>query len=181
MEERPDQPKRDGIGRALILSVLLHAALLGTAYLKGAGGSGQPGEEGQNGGKRFKDRGDIVEKQQGEERKPVQVEVVDSIPTPEPPKAPHRDDPCPDYFGGIGITMSLDVLPNGNIQNVVVAAVHAGYPAAQMGLQRGDVLLNVDQVRGDIGAPVTVLVRRNGQVLQFSGYRDKICTSGGGE
>lgn len=79
---------------------------------------------------------------------------------------------CPDWFGGIGVTVSL-----GDMQTI--STVHKGYPAEKAGLLPGDVITSgFFGLRGVPGTPVSIKVLRNGQEIVFNMVRDKICTAG---
>lgn len=81
-----------------------------------------------------------------------------------------KGEDCPDgrFFGGIGIEhLALDD---------VIVTVIPGYPAFRAGLKVGDVLIgDIEHIEGEIGTPVTVLVRRGVEVLRFDMIREKIC------
>lgn len=93
-------------------------------------------------------------------------------------KAPHANDSCERFYGGIGVTQSAASYPMGPNNNIVVCTVtevHTGYPAYKAGIKEGDILLNFEEVRGEIGTPVTVLTRRDGRQITYHLIRDKIC------
>ncbi len=81
---------------------------------------------------------------------------------PGKPKVEHK---CDNWYGGIGI-----------VHNGVgtITKVPEGYPASEIGLQVDDFLIT-DDVRGEVGTPVEVIVRRNGELLRFVVIRAKIC------
>jgi len=79
---------------------------------------------------------------------------------------------CPDWFGGIGVTVSL-----GDMKTI--ATVHKGYPAEKAGLLPGDIITSgFFGLRGVPGTSVSIKVLRSGQEMVFNMIRDKICTTG---
>lgn len=92
------------------------------------------------------------------------------------PVPSHLTDECKDFFGGIGITNKM--VPNyaTNRYDAVVSEIFPGYPASKSGIQINDVLLDPDNIRGEIGTHVSVPVLRNGEPITFDLIRDKICT-----
>lgn len=77
------------------------------------------------------------------------------------------EQPCPDDFGGIGVTTSW----TGRVEKV-----HPGYSAATGGVKVGDVIES-DQfkIRGKVGTKVTISVTRAGVPMKFTLVREKVC------
>ncbi len=95
----------------------------------------------------------------------------------DPPNAEIESDSLSGEYGGIGVGLSR------NEQNELVLDPFPDSPALAAGVQRGDVLIRVDDraitpetpideitsaVRGPIGTPVTIEVRRGGETLTFT-------------
>lgn len=87
---------------------------------------------------------------------------------------PHSADKCSTFFGGIGITTTSAKDEYNRVG--VVTEIYEGYPAALGGVMLYDVILNRNGIIGEIGTPVTLLIRRNGNALSLTLIRDKICT-----
>lgn len=142
-------------------SSVLHALLLLAFIYMPFGGSGE--EEGEK----------------GKSKKPEYTEV-DILPPPVEEEAvtaegdlealkkiaPHAGDKCASFFGGIGIQES----------SFAIVTVYPGYPADRAGILPGDEVLSTNEIRGEVGTPVTVVVIRNGVRIEFHLIRDKICT-----
>lgn len=122
----------------------------------------------------------------------ITAEIIDKLPEQEesseaseeglgivPPveRPAHADDDCTEFFGGIGITQSGRRDQFGNQLEMIVTDVHRGYPAEKAGIQVGDNLTSSEEIRGEIGTPITVYATRNGETLTFNMIRDKICTT----
>lgn len=95
---------------------------------------------------------------------------------PAPPT--HLADDCKDFFGGVGLMNDIRANVARNRYDAVVTDVYPGYPAFKAGVQVGDILIDSDHIRGEIGSRFTLEVIRNGQTLYFDIIRDKICTNG---
>lgn len=176
MTKKSKQPNE--FRSALAKSIALHAsplvvlvimALLGLRGCGSGSGGGKDDMADQGGQEMPTIEVEIVEKPQEEEPEPVPMEG----PTPEmtlAERVPHIDEPCQYWFGGIGITF--------NGYDNMVQQVFAGYPAARAGIMAGDILLvsKPTDLLGDPGTQVQVPVMRNGQVINYAMYRDKICT-----
>lgn len=163
--------------RGFIYSMLMHSLLLlllvSGAANKGATPEGDVGMEGKEkgGGK-----GDEVE-----------VTIIPKMSEVGPSdagkgllaKAPHAGDKCDEFYGGVGITTYIQMLPDGT-WHTIASEVVPGYPASNAGLQVGDVIHNSDALRGEIGSPIEIQIERFGQRLTLSTFRDKICTEKAG-
>lgn len=92
--------------------------------------------------------------------------VVKAQPTPEPSATPT---PCNRWYGGIGIEY-------GRFDGTV-GKVPRGYPAAEAGIEVGDIVLPVDEpdIRGPVGTPVKVYVIRGDYRREMTLIRGKIC------
>jgi hypothetical protein len=162
----------------LILSLVIHLGLIVGTLLMGAG---MPGS------------GDKPLAEQGEGDAPQVVEVI-ILPKPRAPvaelreeeqeedpmgillkQAPHLNDKCEPWYGGVGLTHIKD--PDGNI---MVVEVNPGYPAHIVGVRPGDFLTRemVRSLRGVPGTPVRIDIVRQGFPMSFQTVRDRICTSG---
>lgn len=166
--------------KGLITSVIAHCSLVAFLMIQSSGSDQS-------------DRGVSESEQQGKEgrgsKKEVQVDIIDppakdkgaedSDPNGLLQSAPHASDKCEQFYGGIGINQVNTVKVSGEEAKlqVIVESVHPGYPAEKAGIKAGDVLLNSDGIRGDIGTPVTVLTLRDGTPRSYNLTRDKICTS----
>jgi C-terminal processing protease CtpA/Prc len=180
--------------RSLVLSLALHSSLVAAVLFHGGGGLGNgnsdvdgkgdgKGQAQTAGGKDPNGKGNAPEQNGNIIDKPVKATLV---PEKEIEKQIEKDrksqmaleekarqekakklkDECPFYYGGIGISQ---------IGNSVGHAFE-GYPAANAGIRDGDVIISdIDNIRGEVGTPVTVVVMRNGNVLTFELIRDKIC------
>jgi hypothetical protein len=169
------------IRKSFIVSTAVHITpILLLALLGGQGGIGDGknkngvGEDqtNNNGSGKHKDAGNIIPKP--EEATPTVVELV-ARKTPSKVKKKKQvtkksNKDCPEYFGGIGITHGP--------MNIVLDAPE-GYPAAEAGIKKGDILLSpVESIRGPIGTEVTVLYKNEDGVHEVTIIRGKICTSG---
>ena len=101
----------------------------------------------------------------------------------EPPQTQLQSQQLSGKFGGIGANVRREA------DGRVVLSPFPDQPAAQAGLQEGDVLVKVDEtditaetsfndllplLRGDVGSKVTLLIERNGQRLPFTVTRAEI-------
>lgn len=146
-----------------LLSLALHSLLLlPLAFPRGPGkGDGPEG----NGAQAQRDDGAMLPPP-AEAAQP-QVVTMDIALIEEPRPAASQAPDCPSSFGGIGI---------GHNGIGYVTEVVAGYPAARAGIKVGDILENLDLIRGEAGTPVIVMVRRHGQLQLFQMIRENICT-----
>jgi hypothetical protein len=127
---------------------------------------------------------------------PVEVELVEAPPQPEPEKGSgielavdfkkdncSEQDPKVKTYGGIGLQFApvVEKGPTGQMMvkqpvQYQVNVVPAGYPADKAGIKVGDIIEgNPLRFRGEIGSSLTVQVIRRGQVLNFNLTRVKIC------
>lgn len=81
--------------------------------------------------------------------------------------AQKRHEECEPYFGGIGIIYNQW---DGSIQKV-----YKYYPAWSAGLKEGDKIINVGQIRGEVGTDATVKYSRDGVVTEMKIKRGRIC------
>lgn len=86
--------------------------------------------------------------------------------------APAAQESCTHWYGGIGI---MSTIKNNNTQEVF--DVSPGYPADKAGIQVGDVITPSEEIRGEPGTVITIIVRRYGQELKLNITREKICTN----
>jgi hypothetical protein len=148
----------------LRFSALLHALLLLVALtLPVSKGDGEG--ESPTGGSRNEE--------------PIDVTIIDPPKKDEAPvvedkeaselakRAPHAGDECEHFYGGIGVIDGV----NG------VTEVYPGYPAANAGMEVGDLITSGEPIRGEVGTPVTITVLRGLRLLTFNLIRDKICTA----
>lgn len=56
-----------------------------------------------------------------------------------------------------------------------IAQVHKGYPADKVGLLAGDVLTAVEEIRGEPGTQLVLLVVRGSKKFEVTLTREKIC------
>lgn len=177
---------RSDLKRGMLWSLFVHGTLLsllllGKLSLPGGGG-------GAFGFGKPKPAEHSEEKPPGLGENEITVEILpppkkgDTTPGPSEEdglttKAPHAKDECPDFFGGIGITIGTGYR-KGDDRAVVtwVDEVHPGYPAAKAGIQAMDELLNHAEIRGEIGTSVVVKTARDGKRIDYNVVRDKICT-----
>lgn len=152
--------------RYLYVSLLIHVLLIGFLFVhfphrdKSSNDSGDPLVN--------------VEIIEHEDKKDV-PEVPKIVPVadlPVPKKISKESDDCPHFFGGIGVTINT-LNPIGE----EITIVHHGYPAEAAGMMAGDIIVAVEggSVTGEVGTTVNMTVYRNGQSLQFSIVRGKIC------
>ncbi len=91
--------------------------------------------------------------------------IIDKIPASMTEGVGEEKD-CEDWFGGVGITHSFRE----------IIKVNKGYPAEKAGVKVGDIILNEEELRGEVGTEVTMLIIRDGDPLEFTFERGKICT-----
>ncbi len=151
--------------RSLTLSLVLHVSpLLLMLFLTG-GGSGDGGRSGDN--------SQIIPKLAKDE--PVEIEIVktDGFIQKKKPVVPHEKDSCKDFFGGIGIETRLQIT-HGGYSNAI-NKVYSNYPADISGLQVGDIIVSNNDIRGEVGTEVSLIILRDGANMQVKMIRDKIC------
>lgn len=146
-------------------SLLIHSLLILSFFIqfkKEVTGAASPGGSPEESGKSLipKDASDNGPK----EDNTVSITIIKA-----PKKTVKEESPCEDdmSFGGIGIQH--------DIRTMEIIDVPSGYPAALAGIRVGDILLNPQDIRGEIGTPVTVYIGRGGELLTFQLIRDKIC------
>lgn len=141
---------------SLLTSSLIHALLIGILLLS-------PGGEGQGEGKyppsEYADV-EIVPPPVEEE-----VRVEDGELEKLKKRAPHAGDKCDRFYGGIGVVEG----------SLGIVEVYPGYPAHKAGILAGDEVDSTEEIRGEVGTPVTVVIRRDGRRIEFHLIRDKIC------
>lgn len=81
------------------------------------------------------------------------------------------------FYGGIGIVLSSSEGVFDYPVNRVVSEVAHGYPGYRAGILVGDIVLNIDSLRGEPGTAVDVFVVRNGVEFKLTIIREKICLS----
>lgn len=153
----------------LILSSMLHAlpAII-IALLSLLGGSGD-GEKESKTAKEEQMEVDIIPPKAEEEVVVVEESAIEKLKK----IAPHAGDDCDYFYGGIGIVQGF----SSKTGEFTIQEVYPGYPASRAGIQAGDEIISTEEIRGEIGTPITVRVRSNGHVISYDLIRDKICTS----
>jgi C-terminal processing protease CtpA/Prc len=174
--------------RAILVSLLLHLSILLVFLRSGGGGNcqgpnctDQPQEEGKSG-----NSGNSNNKDERIEPKPLEAMVVPESVLEEVKKQANQmsleeklkkeqrervkqiQASCELWFGGIGVTLEIN-------NNSIIREVAAGYPAEMAGLQAGDQITSEETVRGEVGTPVTILVRRGDRMFEVTIVREKIC------
>lgn len=87
----------------------------------------------------------------------------------------HLDDGCENYYGGIGILVSKISQPDGSTVYMILE-VYDGYPAQELGLKVGDIIVDYDILMGQIEEQISFRAIQNGSVRTFTTKRAKICT-----
>lgn len=165
---------------AFLTSLTLHLAVLLIALHLGGEGNekGNSKEKGKGeGNNRYKgvDASTVIEKE-----RPTEVEIVEQpeikSPMPKKPKkqAKNADKECPGkWYGGIGVQTGFEPVR----RLITIDRIFSGYPADIAGLQVGDIILNVsdNEILGEPGTQINMLIERNGQILAFSFKRGKVC------
>lgn len=139
--------------KACIISLILHAIIVLWGLVINGGVGGEAGDG--SGTHSASDPFEIVD-----------VIDYESTTVAVPDELEYRKT-CEPFFGGIGITHEGF--------DGVITTVHRGYPAERLGLSVGDKIINTEQLRGEIGTPVTIQIIRDGQHLTFYAIRDRIC------
>jgi len=99
------------------------------------------------------------------EKEPVTEEKAADKPARK--KVAQPTDECPNYYGGIGVRTG---------RGGVVTDVYQGYPAFEVGIHVGDIILTgMDEVKGTPGTQVTVKVLQDGETYEVDFIRAKIC------
>jgi len=86
------------------------------------------------------------------------------------------DKKCKKWYGGIGITVTFRFDEKSSTNLVMVNIVSSGYPADKAGLQKGDIFLGTQEIRGEPGTTLAVTVRRGNAEFPLTIIREKICT-----
>lgn len=111
----------------------------------------------------------------------VKVEIVERPENPSPDEALedksedgissiiNKEKDCISFFGGVGIQQDFFTLK--------IEEVYKNYPADRAGIMVGDIVesQNGEDIRGKIGAAITVKVTRNGISFYVTLIREKIC------
>jgi hypothetical protein len=135
----------------------------------GGGGSAQEEEKKQS--KNPANPGD-PDTRQIKDKDPVEVAIVNT-PVQKGEEqlayeaAQKRHEECKPFFGGIGISYGPF---DGTIQKV-----YKYYPAWSAGIKEGDKIINLGEIRGEVGTEVTVIYSRNGSITQLKMKRGRIC------
>jgi hypothetical protein len=86
-------------------------------------------------------------------------------------KAVHRNAPCRNYYGGIGILMDWS-----DQTMELVKVVYEGYPAYYAGVKPGMRVSSPDgDIKGEVGTEVNVIIRDGNSERMVRMVRDKIC------
>ncbi len=81
----------------------------------------------------------------------------------------NQEQKCPNNYGGVGIEIGFDVIQK----------VFAGYPADRAGIKPGDIVVQISdgkEIRGPVGSKVTLVIFRDGLIINFELIRESICT-----
>lgn len=158
------------------MSLMIHSLAILLSFGSGGGNSDKADQNGSQQGSN--DTGEIIPKI-------IEVELVETQPPTEgdlilkkmleQKKIEEGLTKCVDdsWFGGIGIIW--DIMRGGVVENV-----YPGYPAANAGIQRGDIIADGEQIRGKPGTPVKLTVYRptTGETFHMTLIRDRICIRG---
>lgn len=166
--------------RALIVSLALHALLLLLLSHKGGDGEGGVVEE-ENNSESSTVNVTIVDKPQEKPAEtvpppPPKKETTIVIPKKEevPPERQYVEHKCENYYGGIGVQLSLT-------QTLcLIIGVGAGYPADRAGIKVGDFMEKVHGEcpgRGDKNTEVVITWWHKGEKVSKTMIREKICTN----
>ena len=155
----------------LILSVLVHVVLLVVLSKRGGEGDGGGAKQKQSSVKVT-----ILDKPSEQDVKQKQIpppvnksKVIVKKKKKNPPKQKYVEHKCDVWYGGVGITHVSD-------GSQVVNYVGVGYPADRAGILPGDLVTNIQDLRGTPGTYVTVKILRGTKALSFYLVREKICT-----
>lgn len=152
---------------AFLFSLTAHLVLFTALVLNPHGKPGKgPGESGQEqGGQHEKEKQFQPKTEDGkakEQDAPVEVTFI-QLPRPQASKLP-----CDAPYGGVGLKSF----------GPQVEEVAPGYAADRAGIKVGDWILNkwhAQDLRGEPGTHVTIIVERKGQRFVFDVVREKIC------
>lgn len=134
-------------------------------HFGGGKGSGSGKEKGKQGNGFDGPREQIKEK-------PLEVTMVNThVPKSQAQVAQEKwekhVDQCKNSFGGVGL---LYFGMDGTVEKV-----YKNYPAYNAGVEPGDQVVNMGEIRGEIGTDVTIQVMRGSLRLDFPVKRGKIC------
>lgn len=150
--------------KSLFASIALHLIpVFILLLLNGSGGLGGKEKEGSLGANGKDEH--ITEKP------PVEVDVVAVSGTGKEKKKQsknQKESKCETYFGGIGVVF--------NPLSRIVLQVPEGYPAYEIGIRPGDMILSDNEISGKIGTEVTVILQRGDDQYRAVMIREKICT-----
>lgn len=112
----------------------------------------------------------IVKEKKKKEKEDKKSKVIAKKKVPKPKKK--KEIECKYYYEGIGVWA-----PRNQYGGCEIEKVFAGYPAEEMGLQVGDLVIEppCDQIRGPEGTMLHMKIMRGSQVLNLSTKREKIC------
>lgn len=150
----------------LLISIIIHLLLLATLFLNGHLGTGNSDKSGQNGIEKKSEEGKNLVPKGSQDSKDIEIKIVQSIPKQkDDKKAPE----CPEnkWYGGIGVILGY---------NNEVSECPEYYPAYHNGIRLKDIIINGQDLRGTPGTQVTVMIKRNDEILYFTVIREKICT-----
>ena len=158
----------------LLISFIMHLSLAALMFIS-LGGQGSGNSDGKEpGGPGQDEKGDIAPPPS----KTIEIVLEEPIeglnrprPSPKPKTAKAPD--CKDHhwYGGVGVQHS-----GGPSVYVQITDCPPGYPAYEAGVRVNDILLNPNDLRGEPGTPVTIMVERRGETMVFKTKRTKICT-----
>lgn len=158
--------------KALIISLSLHILpfIILFLFLKpGVGGSGTKDKRLSNKNSNAKNK-KIIPK---EANTPTEITIITKKgPGIKKPKVVKNK--CKDWYGGIGVVLSFSYDPRG----AIVEVAKVGYPAAEAGIEAGDIIrpaIDGEDLLGDPGTQVAILVTRGEEVYILRVTRGKIC------
>jgi len=167
-----DRDQKIGFGISLLLHIAFFALILS---LNGGGGEGEEDKNGQS--KSQGEQGEIIaiESMDYEEfiekQKQYESEFVvkeEEKKKEEKPEKTIKAEECKNFFGGIGIEH--------NWMDNSVTKVVPGYPASQNGIMLGDQVVGKgEDIRGEVGTPVILMVKRGAEIFEITVIRGKIC------
>lgn len=160
--------------RSILISLAIHLSI----FMLGKGG--------------LSDKNDVKAggiKDKPSEKNTIKVSVVEVRPIEEKSKIAvdkkkkkkivsrqeYQENDCENHYSGIGV-----VYEGMGDSSCVVEKVGVGYPAYRAGIRAGDVLLHDEDGgcpgRGPLKSLAVIRVMRNGEILTFEMYREKICS-----
>lgn len=150
--------------RYLFLSLLIHTALISLLFIH-QHGKGNKAEEGQAGTQSQEGKNIAPKGSPGD--KPQDIEIVFKGP-PQPVASGVPDCPPEMSYGGIGVMFDY---------NNTITECPISYPAFLAGVRVGDKVMTTNEIRGEPGTSVTIIIKRGDQLLTFNIIREKICTN----